>query len=113
LNKTKKEINNMKIVAVTACPTGVAHTYLAAESLEKSAEKQGAEIKVETQGSIGIENELSKEDIEEAVAVIIAADVNISKSERFKGKPKLKIDVQKAIKHSDQIIKKIVDKFSE
>jgi fructose-specific phosphotransferase system component IIB len=56
---------------------------------------------------------LSKEDIEEAVAVIIAADVKISKADRFKGKAKLKLDVQKAIKHSDQIIKKIIDKFSE
>lgn len=103
----------MKIVAVTACPTGIAHTYLAAESLEKSAKKKGVEIKVETQGSIGIENELTKEDIEAAVAVIIAADVNISKANRFKGKPKLKLDVQKAIKHSDQIINKIIEKFSE
>ncbi len=103
----------MKILAVTACPTGVAHTYLAAESLEKSAEKKGVEIKVETQGSIGIENEITKEDIEGAAAVIIAADVSISKADRFKGMPKLKLDVQKAIKHSDQIIDKIIEKFSE
>lgn len=103
----------MKILAVTSCPTGVAHTYLAAESLEKSAEKKGIEIKVETQGSIGIENELTPEDIEGATAVIIAADVNISKADRFKGMPKLKMDVQKAIKHSDQIIDKIIQKFSE
>ncbi|TDX52689.1 PTS fructose-like transporter subunit IIB [Orenia marismortui] len=103
----------MKILAVTACPTGVAHTYLAAESLEKSAKKKGVEIKVETQGSIGIENEITEEDIKEAVAVIIAADVNISKPERFKGKPKLNLDVQKAIKHSDQIIDKIIEKFGE
>lgn len=103
----------MKILAVTSCPTGVAHTYLAAESLEKSAEKKGVEIKVETQGSIGIENEITEEDIKGADAVIIAADVNISKAERFKGMPKLKMDVQKAIKHSDQIIDKIIQKFSE
>ncbi|PRX35593.1 PTS system IIB component (Fru family) [Orenia metallireducens] len=103
----------MKILAVTACPTGVAHTYLAAESLEKSAKKKGVEIKVETQGSIGIENQITEEDVKEAVAVIIAADVNISNPERFKSMPKLKLDVQKAIKHSDQIIDKIVQKFGE
>jgi fructose-specific phosphotransferase system IIB component len=113
LKTLKKERKIMKIIAVTACPTGVAHTYLAAESLEKSAKKRGVEIKVETQGSIGIENELTEKDIESAVAVIIAADVNISKADRFKGIPKLKLDVQKAIKHSDQIIDKIIDKFKE
>ena len=102
----------MKIVAVTACPTGVAHTYLAAESLEKSAKEKGVDIKVETQGSVGIENEISEAEVEEAVAVIIAADINISKPDRFKGKPKLKIEVQQAIKHADQIIDKIVSKFS-
>jgi fructose-specific phosphotransferase system component IIB len=56
---------------------------------------------------------LTEKDIESAVAVIIAADVNISKADRFKGIPKLKLDVQKAIKHSDQIIDKIIEKFSE
>ena len=54
----------MKIVAVTACPTGIAHTYLAAESLEKNAKARGIEIKVETQGAIGIENKITLEDIE-------------------------------------------------
>ncbi|SFL41250.1 PTS fructose transporter subunit IIB [Halanaerobium salsuginis] len=103
----------MKILAVTSCPTGVAHTYLAAESLEKSAQKKGVEIKVETQGSIGIENEITAADLKDAVAVVIAADVNISKGDRFTGIPKLKIDVQKAIKHSDKIIAKIIEKFSE
>ncbi|AGB40455.1 PTS system, fructose-specific, IIB component [Halobacteroides halobius DSM 5150] len=103
----------MKIVAVTACPTGVAHTYLAAESLEKSAEERGVEIKVETQGSVGIENKITKEEVAEATAVIIAADINISKPERFKGKPKLKLEVQKAIKHSNQIIDKIIKNFRE
>ncbi|GAB6099209.1 PTS fructose-like transporter subunit IIB [Halanaerocella petrolearia] len=103
----------MKIVAVTACPTGVAHTYLAAESLEKSAEEKGVNIKVETQGSVGIENEITKEEVEEATVVIIASDINISKPERFEGKPKLKLEVQKAIKHADQIIDKIIQKFGE
>lgn len=63
----------MKLVAITNCPTGIAHTYMAAEALEKAAEELGVSIKVETQGSIGVENELTPEDIREANAVIIAS----------------------------------------
>ncbi|MBM7622519.1 PTS fructose transporter subunit IIB [Sporohalobacter salinus] len=103
----------MKVVAVTACPTGVAHTYLAAEFLEKSAEKKGVDIKVETQGSVGIENEITKKEIKEAVAVIIASDINISKPDRFKGKPRLNLKGQQVIKHSDQIIDKVIRTFGK
>jgi PTS system fructose-specific IIB component/fructose-specific PTS system IIB-like component len=73
----------MKLIAVTACPTGIAHTYMAAEQLEKTARKLGHSIKVETQGAMGIENELSQEDIDSAEAAIFAADIVIEKAERF------------------------------
>ena len=67
----------MKIVAVTACPTGIAHTYMAAEQLEKTAKKLGHAIKVETQGAMGIENELSQADIDAAEVAIFAADIAV------------------------------------
>jgi PTS system fructose-specific IIB component/fructose-specific PTS system IIB-like component len=73
----------MKLIAVTACPTGIAHTYMAAEQLEKTARKLGHTIKVETQGAMGIENELSQQDIDSAEAVILAADICIERAERF------------------------------
>ena len=71
----------MKIVAVTSCPSGVAHTYLAAESLEVAAKEKGIEIAVETQGSIGIENELDKNAILEADAVILTNNIGIGSSQ--------------------------------
>ncbi|HMZ44925.1 MAG TPA: PTS fructose transporter subunit IIB [Anaerolineales bacterium] len=75
----------MKIVAITSCPTGIAHTYMAAEGLEKGAKQLGHIIKVETQGSIGVENRLTENEIAEAELVIIAADVKVDLS-RFTGK---------------------------
>ncbi len=73
------------IVAITSCPTGIAHTFMAAEGLEQGAAKLGHSIKVETQGSVGAQNQLSAEDIARADIVIIAADTSIDKS-RFSGK---------------------------
>ncbi|MFW6298887.1 MAG: PTS fructose transporter subunit IIB [Bacillota bacterium] len=98
----------MKIVATTSCPTGIAHTYMAAENMEKEAKKHNVEIKVETAGSIGIENALSKKDIEEADAVIVAADARVE-MERFKGKPLKEVSVSYAIKHADTLIQEAVD----
>lgn len=74
-----------KYIGITACPTGIAHTYMAAEKLEETAKEAGDQIKVETQGSIGVENELTAEDIREADAVIIAADTEVDLF-RFDGK---------------------------
>jgi len=96
----------MKIVAVTACPTGIAHTYMAAEQLEKAARKLGHTIKVETQGAMGIENELSQTDIDTAEAVILAADIAIEKSERFDGMRKIEVSVQAALKDPGAIFQK-------
>lgn len=74
-----------KILAVTACPVGIAHTYMAAENLQKAGEALGIDIKVETQGSIGVENALTEDEIAEADGIIIAADKEVPK-ERFAGK---------------------------
>lgn len=101
----------MKIVAVTSCPSGVAHTYMSAESLELSAKKFGIEIKVETQGGSGIDNELSLKDIDEATCVILTNDVEIRNMERFKGKKVVRMSVSEIIKKSDALIKKIKDTF--
>lgn len=76
----------MKVVAVTACPTGVAHTYMAQEAIEKECKKRGYEVQVETQGSMGIENELEQDIIDEADVVILAIAIGIDGEERFEEK---------------------------
>lgn len=101
----------MKIVAITACPSGVAHTYLAAESLMIAAKKNNVEIKVETQGSIGIENELTAKDIVEANVVILTNDIGIKNEERFKGKPIVRVGTGDCLKKADALIKKLVEKL--
>ncbi|AND78784.1 PTS fructose transporter subunit IIB [Streptococcus pantholopis] len=73
----------MKIVAVTACPTGIAHTYMAQEAIEKECQKRGYDYQVETQGGMGIENELEQEVIDAADAVILAIAVEIEGEDRF------------------------------
>jgi fructose-specific phosphotransferase system IIB component len=93
----------MKIIAVTACPTGIAHTYMAAEQLEKTARKLGHSIKVETQGAMGIENELGARDIQEAEAAIFAADIAVQKRERFARLKVVEVGVQEAIKHPEVV----------
>ncbi len=97
----------MKIVAVTACPTGIAHTYMAAERLEQTARKLGHEIKVETQGAMGIENELQPEEINAADAVILAADIAIEKPERFEQVRKIEVSVQAALKNPEAIFQRV------
>ncbi|HEY6952155.1 MAG TPA: PTS fructose transporter subunit IIB [Bacteroidota bacterium] len=93
----------MNIVAVTSCPTGIAHTYMAAAQLEKAAKKLGHTIKVETQGAMGIENELTKSDLAKAQAVIFAAEVPVRNRERFEGMKIVEVSVQDAIKNPDAI----------
>jgi PTS system fructose-specific IIB component/fructose-specific PTS system IIB-like component len=89
----------MKIVAVTACPTGIAHTYMAAEQLEKTARQLGHQIKVETQGAMGIENKLSAADIEAADLAIFAADIAVQDRERFARLKIVEVAVQDAIRN--------------
>lgn len=93
----------MKIVAITACPTGIAHTYMAAEQLEKTARRLGYSIKVETQGAMGIENELRPSDIAEAEVVIIAADIAIERPERFSGVRRIEVPVQAVLKKPEAV----------
>ncbi|GEM02455.1 PTS system, fructose-specific IIC component [Halolactibacillus halophilus] len=93
----------MKLVAITSCPNGIAHTYMAAENLEKAAAKLGVEIKVETQGGVGAENVLTEQDIREADGVIIAADRAVDKA-RFVGKRLINTGVQDGIRKPEELI---------
>lgn len=97
----------MKIVAVTACPTGIAHTYMAAEQLEKTGRRLGHQIKVETQGAMGIENELSMEDIAAADLVIFAADIAVQKGDRFEKLRIVEVSVQEAIKDPAAVLSRL------
>lgn len=94
----------MRIVAVTACPTGIAHTYMAAEKLERAARKLGHEIRVETQGSMGIENALSTEDIGRADVVLLAAGIAVRDRERFEGKRVVEVSVAEAIRNAEGVL---------
>ncbi len=96
--------NNL-IVAVTGCPTGIAHTYMAADSLKAKASEMGVDIKVETNGSGGAKNVLTKEEIENATAVIIAADINVEMV-RFQGKHVIRAAVAEGIRRPEQLIDK-------
>lgn len=97
-----------RIVAVTACPTGIAHTYMAAESLENKAKDMGIQIKVETDGSGGVKNALSKEDIKNADCVIIAADKNVEMA-RFNGKKVIKVKVSDGIHKAEALLNQAVE----
>jgi fructose-specific phosphotransferase system IIB component len=97
----------MKIVAVTACPTGIAHTYMAAARLEKIAKNFGHEIKVETQGAMGIENKLTESDIRQAQIAIFAVDIEVEGRERFNGVKIIQIPLQEALKNPEAIFKNI------
>lgn len=97
----------VKIVAVTACPTGIAHTYMAAARLEKVAKEMGHEIKVETQGAMGIENKLSENDIRQAQAAIVAADINIEGRDRFKDLKIIEVQLQEAIKNTKELFARL------
>lgn len=96
-----------KILAVTACPVGIAHTYMAAENLQKAGQALGVEIKVETQGSIGVENALTEQDIAEADGIIIAADKEVPK-DRFAGKKVIITGVQDGVHKPEELIKRVL-----
>lgn len=96
-----------KIIAVTACPSGVAHTYMAAEAIERAAKAKGWACKVETQGSIGLENELTVDDVAAADIVILTKDIGIKFEERFKGKVVVRVAISDAVKRADAIMEKI------
>lgn len=96
------------IVAVTGCPTGIAHTYMAAESLEKKAEDLGVKIKVETRGSGGAKNVLTKEEIDTAICIIVAADTTVP-MQRFNGKRLIKCGVSDGIHKAEELIKSAME----
>lgn len=96
----------MKLLAITSCPNGIAHTYMAAENLQKAADKLGIQMKIETQGGIGVENELTEKDIREADGIIIAADRAVNK-DRFVGKKLLVVGVQDGIRRPEELIQKV------
>ncbi|MGZ0879226.1 fructose-specific PTS transporter subunit EIIC [Priestia megaterium] len=96
----------MKLLAITSCPNGIAHTYMAAENLQKAADRLGIQMKVETQGGIGVENELTEKDIYEADGIIIAADRAVNK-DRFIGKKLLVVGVQDGIRKPQELIQKV------
>ncbi|MCD8917709.1 PTS fructose transporter subunit IIABC [Staphylococcus gallinarum] len=95
--------NEPYVLAVTACPTGIAHTYMARDALKKQAEKMGVNIKVETNGSGGIKNHLTAEDIERAQGIIVAADVHVE-TDRFDGKNVIEVPVADGIKRPKELI---------
>src|SRR5258707_9998600 len=93
-----------KIIAVTSCPKGIAHTFMAAESLQRGEQALGHTIKVETQGSVGSQNTLAEADIQGADQVIIAADTKVDTS-RFAGKPIYETSTNAAIKDGQAVVK--------
>ena len=99
----------MKIIAVTSCPIGMAHTYMASAALKKAAAKIGADIKVETQGSMGIRDKITKKEVAEADLLILATDVATLEGERFKNIPTYKEKTSKIIKNADEVLKKALE----
>ncbi|MGW2379018.1 fructose-specific PTS transporter subunit EIIC [Streptomyces lincolnensis] len=100
------ERRRLRLLAVTACPTGIAHTYMAAEKLAQAAESRGIEMKVETQGSIGAENVLTDNDVRSADGIIVAADKDVDLS-RFVGKRVLTVGVAEGIRHPERLIERV------
>lgn len=99
----------MKILAITSCPNGIAHTYMAQEKLEQAAKDMGVDIKVETQGGVGAENVLTAKEIKEADGIIIAADRQVDLS-RFDGKLLINENVREGIHNPQGLIQRIIDK---
>ncbi|MDD8048234.1 MAG: fructose PTS transporter subunit IIB [Thomasclavelia sp.] len=98
----------MKIVGISACPAGLAHTPMAAKALEKAGATLGYDLKMEQQGSMGQVNTITDQEAKEADFVIIASDQKIVGMERFKGKPVIRVDITTCIKAPEAVIKKCV-----
>ena len=101
-----------RIIGVCACPAGIAHTYMAAENLERQGKKLCFQVKIETNGSGGVENRLREEDIKEADYVIIAADTRVE-MERFRGKKLLEVSVTDAVRKVESVYEKLNDALKE
>ena len=99
----------MKIVAVSACAAGIAHTYMSAEALKKSAREAGDEIKIEIQGSMGTENRLTQEEIDAAELVIFAVNITVERRDRFEGKTVVILDPGEFIANGKKALQKAKD----
>ncbi|AHH08599.1 PTS sugar transporter subunit IIA [Borrelia anserina] len=110
--KTNENSSKNFILAVTACPTGIAHTYMAAESLKRAAAELNVEIKVETNGSSGVDNSIEEEEIKRAKGIIIASGKTIDK-ERFNGKQLIEVGVKDGIHKAKELIQNILDNKAE
>ncbi|MGL4769044.1 MAG: fructose-specific PTS transporter subunit EIIC [Mycoplasmoidaceae bacterium] len=107
----KSELESTKnklILAITACPVGIAHTYLAAEKISEAAKKLNYQVKVETHGSVGVKDEFTKDEIDKAEVIVISADVSVDTS-RFVGKRIFKANIKSAIKDSNNLIKNALE----
>ena len=98
-----------KVVAICACPMGLAHTFMAAESLENAAKELGVDIKIETQGADGIQNELSSKDLEEADAIIHAVAITPQGIERFEDFDVYEVTLKEAIREAKEILEEILE----
>ena len=107
LEDNKEKNQNYEILAITACPTGIAHTYMAAEALEKMGDQLGHKVKVETHGQSGVKNKFTKEEIKNAKAIIVAADTKIDLS-RFDGKKIVKAKVADGINKPKELIEYVL-----
>lgn len=96
-----------KVLAVTACPTGIAHTYMAADSLKAKAKEMNIDLKVETNGSTGVKNELTQAEIDEAVAIIVAADKQVELA-RFNGKKVIQVPVAQGIRNPEELLSRAI-----
>lgn len=101
----------MKIVGIAACTSGIAHTYIAREKVMKAATELGYEIHMETQGTIGTENELTSDQIKEADFVLLVVDIKISGRDRFKGKRVVEVSTNTAIKAPKKLLEAVVTKI--
>ncbi|WP_412518706.1 fructose-specific PTS transporter subunit EIIC [Staphylococcus simulans] len=97
-----------RILGVTGCPTGIAHTYMAAEAIEKAAKDKGIAVKVETHGQRGVDNSFTQKEIDDADVIIIAADKNVN-IERFAGKKVINVSVSKGIKNAEQLVAQAIN----
>ncbi len=103
----------MKILAVTACTAGIAHTYIVAEKIQKAAEEMGHQCKVETQGSAGIQNELTADDIKDADVIILSHDIAVRGTSRFEGKRVVDVPISLAMKQPKSLIATIEKKLGK
>lgn len=102
----------MRIVGITACPTGIAHTYITKQKIVEAAEECGFPCHIETQGTIGIEDELTSQEIADADVVILAVDVKISGENRFTGKPIVRCRTEDVMRNTVGFLKKIEEKLN-